>query len=147
MIPELSQEILNLQQGDHLCLFYDKDPAEQMPALVPFIQQALHRDEQFIYIADDQSVDQLIGELEQRGIGVARESDRGRLKLWARNQWRQPGPLVSGRKAEQVRGYIEQASAAGFKGIRFVVEMTWTLEPDIDAPSLRHWEATINTLF
>ena len=81
MTTELTEEMLNLQPGDHLCLFYDKDPAEQMPALVPFIQQALHRDEQFIYIADDQSVDQLIGELEQRGIGVARESDRGRLKL------------------------------------------------------------------
>jgi len=33
MDSELAQQILNLKNGDHLCLFYDKDPAEQMPRL------------------------------------------------------------------------------------------------------------------
>jgi MEDS: MEthanogen/methylotroph, DcmR Sensory domain len=49
---ELTQEILNLRPGHHLCLFYEKDPSEQMPALVPFIQDGLSHDEQFVYIAD-----------------------------------------------------------------------------------------------
>jgi len=44
MDSELAQQILNLKNGDHLCLFYDKDPAEQMPALVPYIQDALSKD-------------------------------------------------------------------------------------------------------
>ena len=30
-----------------------------MPALVPFIQDGLSRDEQFVYIADDQTVEDL----------------------------------------------------------------------------------------
>jgi hypothetical protein len=42
---ELAQQMLNLRDGDHLCLFYDKNPAEQMPALVPFIHDALTKDE------------------------------------------------------------------------------------------------------
>jgi len=57
---ELAEQILNLRAGDHLCLFYEKDPAEQMPALTPFIQEALSRDEQFIYIADDQTAATLL---------------------------------------------------------------------------------------
>ena len=38
-------------------------------------------------------------------------------------------------------------AAAGFPAVRFAVEMTWTLGPDINAARLRHWEATINTIF
>ena len=42
---ELTEEVAGLQQGDHLCLFYEQEAAEQMPALVPFIQDGLARDE------------------------------------------------------------------------------------------------------
>jgi len=32
-------------------------------------------------------------------------------------------------------------------GIRFAVEMTWTLNPDITAERLENWESTLNTIF
>jgi PAS domain S-box-containing protein len=146
-MTELQQEMLRLQPGSHLCLFYENNPAEQTPALVPFIQDALSNDEQFIYIADDQTVEQLTGQLESHGINVGKETRKERLKLWTRNEWRQPGELLSDRKAMQVRQFIHSALASGFKGIRFGVEMTWTLGPDINAQQLEHWEATINTIF
>ena len=144
---ELTKQILNLKQGDHLCLFYEKDPAEQLPALVPFIQEGLSRDEQFIYIADDQSVDELSGRLEKGGINVAEETDRARLKLWTRQEWCRPGELSSEKKFLQVQQFINEALVAGFRGVRFAVEMTWTLGPDIAAEQLEYWEATINTIF
>jgi PAS domain S-box-containing protein len=147
MDSELAQRILNLKDGDHLCLFYDRDPAEQMPALVPFIQDALSKDEQFIYIADDQTVDELAAQLHLTGIDVGKEQDRGALKLWTRREWRQPGKLSSEKKSRQVLDFINQATSAGFKGIRFAVEMTWTLGPDIGVSELEHWEASINTIF
>ena len=118
-----------------------------MPALVPFIREGLARNEQFIYIADDQTVEELSNRLEEHAIDVATETRCGRLKLYTRKEWRQPGTLDSNRKAQQVRQYIAEAARAGFKGIRFAVEMTWTLGPEIDASLLEHWEATINTLF
>ena len=145
--PELVAEVLSLKQGEHLCLIYEDDPTEQMAALLPFIGQGLAHGEQCIYIADDQTVDELRTALEEFGIDVASESERKALLLWTREEWRQPGELVSSRKAEQVQGVIDTALAAGFSGIRFAVEMTWTLGPDIDIDRLRHWEATINTIF
>ena len=144
---ELTEQILKLQQGDHLCLFYDRDPAEQMPALVPFIQQGLESDEQFIYIADDFTIEELNARLQQSGVDVAGQSRSGRLRLWSRQQWRQRGKLNSKAQSLQVERLIEEASSAGFKGIRFGIEMTWTLGPDISASQLEHWEATLNTLF
>jgi signal transduction histidine kinase/ActR/RegA family two-component response regulator len=147
MENELTQQILDLQAGDHLCLLYEKEPAEQMPALVPFIQDGLTRDEQSIYIADDQTVDELAGRLEQSGIDVAKECDRGALRLWSRREWRQRGKLSSEKKSQQVRQFIDEAQKSGFKGSRFAVEMTWALGPDIDTRLLEHWEATLNNIF
>ncbi|HEX3036851.1 MAG TPA: MEDS domain-containing protein [Thermodesulfobacteriota bacterium] len=126
---------------------YDKDPLEQMPALIPFIKQGLENDEQFIYIADDISVEQLSLILKLNRIDVEAESNKGALKLWTREEWRQPGELDSQKKSEQVHGFIDDALRAGFKGVRFAVEMTWTLGPDISAEKLEQWEATINTIF
>ena len=146
-MTDLAEQMLSLQAGDHLCLFYDKDPAEQMPALMPFIQDGLSKGERFIYVADDQTADELAGRLERAGINVGRETDRGTLRLWTRREWRQPGELSSEKKSQQVRKIIADAQAAGFQGVRFAVEMTWTLGPDISASKLEHWEATINRVF
>jgi signal transduction histidine kinase len=145
--PELVREVLSLRPGDHLCLVYDGDPAEQMPALLPFFRQGLENNEQCIYVADDLSLDQLQTLFESFGIDTEARLRAGSLQFWTRDQWRQPGFLDSAKKAAQVREVIDNALAAGYAGIRFGVEMTWTLGPDIDVHRLRHWEATINTIF
>jgi PAS domain S-box-containing protein len=147
MRGELAERILELKQGDHACLIYNEDPAEQMAALVPYIKEGLEEGEQCIYVADDQTIEEVAHALEAGGINVVRESERGALRLWTRREWRQPGELDSASKSLQVRGFIDDALKAGFKGVRFAVEMTWTLGPDISVDQLRHWEATINTIF
>jgi PAS domain S-box-containing protein len=147
MSGELAKRILELRQGDHACLIYNEDPAEQMEALVPYIKEGLEEGEQCIYVADDQTIEEVARGLEAGGINVRRESERGALRLWTRREWRQPGELDSARKSFQVRRFIDEALEAGFKGVRFAVEMTWILEPDISVDQLRHWEATINSLF
>ena len=50
MKSELKEEILDLRDGDHFCLFYEKDPAEQMPALVPFVPAGRLKEERLIFI-------------------------------------------------------------------------------------------------
>jgi len=144
--PSLVTEMLALKQGEHLCLIYREDPAEQLGALLPFISQGLRNAEQCVYIADDQTVDELRDALKRYDIDVAAEEASGALQLWTRDEWRQPGELNSTLKAEKVRGIIDRALGDGYRGIRFCVEMTWTLGPDIDVGLLRHWEATLNEI-
>jgi PAS domain S-box-containing protein len=146
-MPDLAQQIADLYPGDHLCLFYTDDPAEQMPALLPFIRDALRQDERFIYIADDQTTDQFVARLEVSGINVAQEIQRERLKLGTRNGWRQPGELSPEQMSHQVGRLLQESAAAGFKGTRFAVEMTRILGPNIDFRALEKWEATINAIF
>lgn len=146
MIHELDS-IARLHAGAHLCLFYESDPAEQLPALVPYIRAGLAKNEQCVYVADDQTSAELSRRLLENGIDTAAEIARGSLKLWSRHEWRQPGELSSADKLAQVGEFVQQAFAAGFAGVRFAIEMTWTLEPDISADRMEHWEATLNTLF
>jgi hypothetical protein len=143
----LVSAIEDIRPGDHLCLIYESDPAEQMPALVPYIWQGLQRRERCIYIADDQTTQDVVDALQRAGIDVLGAVDSGALLLWSREHWRQPGQLSPAAKSIQVREMIESALAGGFAGVRFAVEMTWTLGPDVDAESLRLWEAKINELF
>ena len=140
-------ETIALRQGDHLCLFYDGDPAEQLGPLVPYLREGLAAGEQCVYVADDHTTAQLAEALQGYGIDVAREIDSGTLLIWGRDQWRQPGELDSALKSVQVTQVIDAALRAGFAGIRFAVEITWALGPDIDPDRLAHWEATINTIF
>lgn len=147
MRSRLTEQILELEAGSHVCLLYDGDLSEQMAALGPFLLQGLARNEQCVYVVADQSRAQLEAELQRREIDVAQEISRNRLILWTREEWRQPGVLNSERKAIQVRQMIEVAQHAGFSGIRFAIEMGWTRDPDIGAAEIEHWEATISTLF
>jgi hypothetical protein len=143
----LPHEIEGIEPGGHLCLIYEDDPCEQLPALVPFLRQGLANGERCIYVADDQTIEQVAHALREAGIDADAEIASGALVLWTREQWRQPGPLSSIAKKAQVQEAIESALRAGFRGIRFAVEMTWTLDPDINPHLLRHWEATINEIF
>jgi signal transduction histidine kinase len=139
-------DVLALSPGGHVCLIYESSPAEQMPLILPFLRQGLEQRERCIYVADDQALDDLRIALLAGGLDVAAEEKRGALLLWTRKHWRQEGALDPKLKAEQVHSIIADALTDGFCGARFVIEMTWTLGPDIDVLQLSHWEATLNTI-
>jgi signal transduction histidine kinase len=140
-------EVLGLRQGDHLCLLYDNGPSEQLPALLPFFRQGLELGEQCIFVADDQTAVEFAASLTEFGIDVEAEADAERLLLWTCAEWRQAGALDVAKKEAQVRDVIDNAQAKGFSGVRFAVEMTWTLAPDLEVAALRRWEALINSIF
>ena len=112
---ELVRDLLALKRGEHLCLIYDDDPREQMPALLSFISQGLENGEQCIYVADDQSVDQAAQALADHGIDVPVASATGALRLWTRSEWRQPGGIDSARKKKAKMIYLHaQIPVIGF---------------------------------
>lgn len=146
MRADLTQQILDLEPGAHVCLLYDRNSQEQFAALIPFLLEGFSRNEHCVYVVADLTVDEVRAQCHRREIDVEKEIARGRLRLLTRDEWRLPGELDSEKKAEHVRRFIAEARTAGFKGIRFAVEMGWTRDPDIAVGPLEHWEATINTL-
>lgn len=138
-------DLLTLQSGAHVCLVYGEATAHA-EAIAPFFAQGLAAGERCIYVADDLSTDDVSEVFTRHGIDVHAQTARGALKLWTRDNWRQPGELGSVRKAVQVLRIIEDAISDRFKGLRFAIEMTWTRDPDIDSARLRHWEATLDQM-
>lgn len=143
---DLVSTVRSLSPGEHLCLIYEDDPREQMPALLPYLKLGLDSGERCVYVADDLAAEQVRDLLHEYGVNVAAAETVGALQLWTKQEWRQPGRLQSAAKAAQVRAILAEARDQGFPGIRLAVEMTWTLGPDIDVPDLEHWEATINSV-
>jgi nitrogen-specific signal transduction histidine kinase len=147
MDSQLTHQLSNLLPGDHLCVFYQKTPGEQLPALIHFVREGLSRYEQFIYIADDHTVAALEDQLGQSGIDVSKERDRGLLKFWTRREWRQCGDSCVNKRSLQLLEFIDDAAKFGFNGSRFAVEMTWTLGVDITPSQYMQWETILSNIF
>ncbi len=142
---ELAQALRSLPAGEHVCLIHEKDPEEQIPAVVPFLQQGLENGERVVYIADDASVEDVGRWLTSADSEVEAAVQAGSLLIWTRQEWLQPGELDSEQKAAQAQSVIAEAQELGFRGIRFAVEVDRALAPDIQAERLQQWESTINT--
>ena len=143
---EIIESLIDTRPGDHICVLYEYSPAEQIEPVTSFIAEGLEQGEQCIYVADDLPVKEVEGLLAAGGIDVAAHGQRSALMIWGREHWRSPGVLDTIRKAAQVREIVESAFAAGFTGVRFAVEMTWTLKPDIEAHAIEEWESYSNEL-
>jgi signal transduction histidine kinase len=144
--PDLERDVRSLKAGDHLCLFYEEDLGERLLTLVPFIRQGLDQGERVLYVADDQSPEQLPASLSLHDVNVEAAMVRGAFCIWSRDQWLQPGPLDPQKKAGQVRAIIDEALSQGFRGIRMAVEMTRVLGPTVEAEDLWRWESTLNDI-
>lgn len=133
MIPGLDHQLAHIGPGGHLCLFYEKEPAEQLPTLLPFIRDGLAQNEPFLLLAGDASAARLAALLQTDGINVAAEKVSGRLKFLTE-------------KPVQLRDLAAQAAQDGFHGVRVAVEMNWFLGSEINPEAIEQWEATLGTL-
>lgn len=126
----------------HICVLYESVD-EQRLAVLPFLRDGLKVDEQVWCVADEQTDDDWYFELQAGGIDVDKERRNGSLVVCQGEHWRRPTPFSSIQNARETWELIENAMA-GFAGVRFAVDMGWTLEPAIPHDLVCHWEATLN---
>jgi hypothetical protein len=138
---------LDIAQGDHACLVYEKDPAEQAEVIIPFLAQGLEAGERCVFVAGQDSLDWARRSLEYLGVDVSEEVLRGSLLLWSPDQWRKRGTIPALKRVTRIWTYIQDGLNAGFNGVRFVVDKSWYRDADIDISRTREWEATIDAVF
>lgn len=147
MSLKLDKQIRNLSHGDHVCMIYE-NAAEQMAALVPFIQAGLEQNDLCVYIVDGEDCREVAEALEAGGIAVAREGAAGRLLLLTQREVY----LKHGRfDPETVIAFLEEktkeAVAAGFRGLRITGEMSWAQGEESGCERLIEYEARLNCFF
>ena len=136
--------VIPLPPGSHLCLLYD-DLHQLYPEVLAFGRDGLSQGEQVYYVADERSADDWRFELHAGGIDVDREEAKGSLIVCEGEHWRSPQPFSSIRNARAAWELVE-SGLEEFGGVRFAVDMGWTLDPPVPHDLLCHWEATLNVL-
>ena len=145
-IPKnFSHRIALLKQGEHLCSVY-ADTGELLTQAVPYIKAGLRNGERCIYVADQHSKETIIQALNFWGVSAEHEMNTGRLVFWTRHNYRQPGLFDLNTMLSFIKRTLSEAVADGHAGIRLAVEMSWTLNNEINDDDLVRWEDFINTI-
>jgi PAS domain S-box-containing protein len=141
--PQLS----GFQPGDHLCLTYETR-AEQVDVIVPFIRDGLASGDCCVYIADDQTIDEVVAELAGAGIDVGGARATGALQVLSKREtYLRTGVFDPQAMIAFLSSTVEAALADGFSGCRMTGEMTWALGTDIGCERLIEYEALLNDNF
>jgi hypothetical protein len=134
-----------LQPGGHLCLIYDNE-ADQMAAIVPYLQEGLARREHCVYMTNEQTIAQVAAALCRGGLEATDLTRQGRLEiLTAHTTYLRNGRFAPSTMIEFVDTLVSQALHRGFAGLRCTGQMTWAL--DSDAKELMEYEALLNAVF
>lgn len=144
MDGELERRIARLRQGDHLCLIY-RSAAEQTAALIPYLRAGLAAGERCLFVGHGTSGRRLEHALEEAGIDVRGECDRGALVfVTQRDNWLPGGRFDPGAMMDNLRQAEQQALDDGFSGLRATWNMGWVLEGTPGADRLVEYEAHLN---
>ncbi|QSX00736.1 MEDS domain-containing protein [Haloterrigena alkaliphila] len=133
---------------DHFALLYE-DRDEQFAAVVPFIREGLERGERCVYVADDNTVDEVLEAMRARGIDVDAALESGALSVHTEDEtYRRTGEFDREAMLAFWEETLADATADGFEGVRAAAEMTWALEGD-DAhfEQVCEYEELLNPLY
>ncbi|MBK5226734.1 MAG: MEDS domain-containing protein, partial [Thermoleophilia bacterium] len=141
---DLIKAIGKLDVHDHLCLIYESRE-EQLAAVIPFMRIGLERGERCIYIADDNTVEEVLDAMRAAGIEVEDATRSGALSVITKRDFY----LKEGRfDPDWMIDFIKEATAAakadGYSALRVTGEMTWMLGGDPGSERLIEYEAKLN---
>jgi signal transduction histidine kinase len=142
------RRIGQLGHGDHLCLIYDSS-AERLAALVPFLKTGLMAGERGLFLGPSGSCGGIERALQDAGIPVGREIERGALVLLSdRDDWLdrgRSGPRFDPNTMKDLlRRAEQQALDDGFSGLRVTWDVSWLLDGVAGAEGWTAFEAEMN---
>ena len=141
----LEQELEELRVGTHLGMVY-QDIKEKMAIIGPFLKDGLARGAYCVYLADESTVEEIADALSTSGIVVTQEQEKGNFQFLSKWEYRQGKELEPDMMIPVVRSLVNQAMTRECPGLWLAVEMTWTLEPEVDQEQLLRWEAILDGL-
>jgi len=132
---------------DHLCLIYET-PEEQFAAIVPFVRIGLERGERCVYVADENTSDEVLEQMEKGGVDIRRAIDAGSLSVITKKEaYLKQGYFDPDWMIRFLKEATDAAKAEGYAGLRVTGEMTWMLGGDPGSDRLIEYEAKLNYFF
>jgi PAS domain S-box-containing protein len=144
MAKQLDHELAKLRQGDHLCPIHE-NLVDQTTSAVAFIAAGLRNGERCLYVANDSPLEELVRRFAARGVNVGEETEKGALKILAKNDvYLRGGRFDAHRMLDYLAECESAALADGYTGLRFQGEMSWALDANVEGDRLIEYEAMLN---
>jgi GAF domain-containing protein/predicted DNA binding protein len=131
--------------NDHLALIYENQ-AEQFAAVVPFIRQGLRRGERCLYVADENSREEVLAALRDGDVDVDAALESGALTVHSKQDtYLREGTFDPDDMIEFLSDTIDEATEE-YEALRIGAEMTWVFGDSPDMEDLIEYEGKVNRL-
>ena len=136
-----------IKPGEHLCSFYE-NKEEQFQIVFPFIVEGLARTEKCLYIADENSVDEVKAGLLIHGIDVEECLKTGQLNIMTtKESYLKHGKFIIEDMVLQLDSFVYRAINEGYSGVRVAGEVTWLIRELSSLEEFLEYEKTLNEVF
>jgi chemotaxis family two-component system sensor kinase Cph1 len=136
-----------IKPGEHLCSFYE-NKEEQFQIAFPFIVEGLARNEKCLYIADENSVDEIKAGLLIHGIDVEKCLKTGQLNIrTTKESYLKGGRFILNDMILQIDSFVYRAINEGYSGARVTGEVTWLIRELSFLEDFFEYEKTLNEVF
>ncbi len=120
--------INELELGDHAAFFF-KSNQERLGVAIPYMAAGLQRNERCVYIADENSVFDILCQLHKAGLPVSELQKKGALSvITKRESYLRHGMFEPERMVSDLNTEVKYSLEHGFSGFRASGEMSWALD-------------------
>jgi two-component system, chemotaxis family, sensor kinase Cph1 len=120
--------IENLKLGDHVAFFF-KTNEERLAHAIPYMIRGLEKNERCLYVADENTVFEILVKFHHAGLDVRAAQRRGALAvLTKRETYLRHGPFEPEKMIADLHGEVKYSLEHSFCGFRVSGEMSWALD-------------------
>jgi hypothetical protein len=139
--------IEQLKLGDHVAFFF-KTNEERLSHAIPYLIHGLHKNERCLYIADENTVFEILVRLRNAGVDVNAAQRRGALAvLTKRETYLRHGPFEPEKMIADIHNEVKYSLEHGFRGFRASGEMSWALDLPSALARLIEYEEQLQKLW
>lgn len=140
-------DINRLKPGDHVCCLYSTDE-EHKNLITPFLKGGLDNNEKVLYIADDNTSDNIKGYLADDGVDADKYIEKGQLNIITfREFYTMDGIINPENMIKTLRDEVKKAVEEGYDALRATGEMSWALRDLPGSDRLMEYETKLNEFF
>jgi len=135
----LRRELEETPETNHYAVLYESR-REQLNAALSFIQIGLENDERCLYVAAENTVEDIETELEALGIDVCEAIEDGQLNIRSADNTYLEDGFDPDRMFQYLLDEAEESLADGYAGFRVTGEMSWVLDANVSFDDVLEYE-------
>ena len=146
MTERFIENLKSLKFGDHLCSLYENGE-QQFSVVVPFLKHGLENNEKCVYVADENTPQEVKNAFKKANIDVQKYFDSGQLSVVvSKDFYIRDGEFESDAVIRRVKKEAKLALREGYKGLRLAEEATWALKKTAWLKKLTEYEVKLDSL-